>query len=150
MSRRPARREGKDLRRKIARRVAGQEIRQDKPRRRPERVGHKGSQKDLRRRYAGRIMEALKSAGSNNPIILLDEIDKLGVSHAGDPASALLEVLDPEQNKSFRDHYIEIPFDLSKVMFIASANTLDTVPRPLIDRMDVIEVSGYTMKKSLR
>lgn len=97
----------------------------------------------------GRIIDALKRAEVNNPIILLDEIDKMAKDYNGDPSSAMLEVLDPEQNKSFRDNYVEVPFDLSNVMFIASANTLDSIPRPLIDRMDIIEVSGYTDEEKL-
>lgn len=109
--------------------------------------------KGHRRTYVGalpgRIIQALKKCQTENPLVLIDEVDKIGRGHQGDPSSALLELLDPEQNSSFLDHYMDVPVDLSKVLFVCTANVTDTIPRPLLDRMEIIELSGYVADEKM-
>ncbi len=109
--------------------------------------------KGHRRTYVGampgKIIQCLKKTKTENPLVLIDEVDKMGRGYQGDPASALLEILDPEQNANFLDHYLDVNVDLSKILFICTANVLDTIPEPLRDRMEMIEVSGYVAEEKI-
>merc|ERR1719421_185374 len=97
----------------------------------------------------GKLVQSLKSTGCSNPVVLIDEIDKLARGVQGDPASALLEVLDPSQNGAFLDHYLDVPYDLSKVLFLCTANVTDTIPGPLLDRMETVRLSGYILDEKM-
>jgi ATP-dependent Lon protease len=136
------------LGRSIAR-ALGRKYERISPRRRPRRGGDPRPPAHLRRRAARADHPGMKKVGTVNPVFMLDEVDKLGHDFRGDPSAALLEVLDPEQNHTFQDHYLEIPYDLSHVMFIATANVADPIPAPLRDRMEIIEIPGYTRNEKL-
>merc|ERR1719163_675421 len=110
--------------------------------------------KGHRRTYVGampgKLIQCLKATGCANPVVLIDEMDKISRSHQGDPASALLEVLDPSQNTAFMDHYLDVPVDLSKVLFLCTANVTDTIPGPLLDRMELVRLSGYVLDEKMQ